>query len=449
MTLVPNLAGPKPLRKRRAYNPRLSIGLHLALGLVLVGALVFGLGGLAVTTELSGAVISSGQLVVQSDVKKVQHPTGGIVAELKIREGDHVRNGDVLVRLDDTQTRANLGVITASLDDLVARQARDEAERDDAGSVSFPPELLARESDPAVARLMEGERKFFAIAENARRGQKAQLRERIDQLKQQIGGLTEQLTSKRKEIGLIHQQLIGVNNLWARNLIQIDKLIGLQRDTARTEGEAGQLAASIAEAKGKMAETELQILQVDRTLESDVSKDLGEVRGKIAELRERKIAAEDQLKRVLIRAPQTGVVHQLTVHTVGGVIGQTGEPIALIIPDADKLRVDAKIAPNDIDQVHIGQKAMLRFTTFNSRTTPEIEGEVTLVSADVSQDAKTGTNYYTVRIMPSPSGLAELKDVKLVPGMPVEAFVQTAPRTIMSYLIRPLTDQISRAFREK
>jgi HlyD family secretion protein len=439
---------PKP-RKRRQFNPRLSIALHLFVGLLLVGGLVFGIGSWAATTELSGAVIASGQLVVESDVKKVQHPTGGVVAELLVREGDHVNAGDVLVRLDDTQTRANLGVITTSLDELVARLARDEAERDDAPSVTFPAELLARISDPAVARLIEGERRFFDVTENSRKGQKAQLRERVSQLSQQINGLGEQISSKKREIDLIHQQLVGVSELWKKNLIQIDKLIALQRDVAHTEGELGQLQASVAEAKEKIAETELQVLQVDRTLQTDVSKDLAEARGKISELRERKIAAEDQLKRVLIRSPQTGVVQQLSVHTVGGVIGATGEPIALVVPEADDLRVEAKIQPNDIDQVHLGQIAVLRFSTFNSRTTPEIKGEVSLISPDVSQDPKTGASFYTIRIKPSQEEIARLGDAKLVPGMPVEAFIQTSPRTVMSYLIKPLHDQIARAFREK
>lgn len=442
----------KPLRKkrpRRAYNPRLSIAAHLVIGLALVGILIVGLGGWAASTEISGAVIASGQLVVESDVKKVQHPTGGVVAELLVREGQRVHAGDILVRLDDTQTRANLGVITTSLDELVARQARDEAERDEAAAVTFPNDLLTRLGDPSVARLVAGERRFFEVTKSSTKGQKAQLRERVSQLKEQINGLNEQIQSKKSEIELIHRQLVGVTELWQRKLIQIDKLIALQRDVVRTEGERGQLQASVAEAKGKTSETELQIIQVDRNLQTDVSKDIGEVRAKISELRERKIAAEDQLKRVLIRAPQAGFVHQLAVHTVGGVITGNGEPIALIVPDADDLRVDARVQPNDIDQVHLGQKAVLRFTAFNSRTTPEIAGEVVLVSADVNQDTKTGQNYYTVRIKPSSSEIAKLGKIKLVPGMPVEAFIQTSPRTVMSYLVRPLHDQIERAFREK
>jgi HlyD family secretion protein len=440
------IATPGP---KQGYDPQRSILTHLGLGMLVFGILVFGLGGLAGTTELAGAVIASGQLVVETDVKKVQHPTGGVVAELDVHEGDHVRAGEVLVRLDDTQTRANLGVVTTSLDELMARQARDEAARDGTETVTFPRELLARIDDPAVSHLVDGERRYFEITVNSAKGQKAQLRERVLQLKQQINGLTEQYTAKGKEIELIHKQLGAVENLWARNLIQMDKLIGVQREVARTEGEYGQLKASMAEIKGKIAETELEILQVDRTQQGEASKDLSETRAKISEYRERKIAAEDQLKRVLIRSPQNGVVHQLTVHTVGGVIGTNGDPIALIVPDADKLRVDARVQPIDIDQVHVGQKAMLRFTTFNARTTPEIAGEVTLVSADVSQDVKTGTNYYTVRIMPSPVELAALKGEKLVPGMPVEAFMETHPRTLISYLVRPIGDQVARAFREK
>ncbi|MBV9634992.1 MAG: HlyD family type I secretion periplasmic adaptor subunit, partial [Methylobacteriaceae bacterium] len=435
--------------KHVPFDPRGSIKRHLLAGLTLAGLLVFGLGGWAATTELSGAVIASGQLVVDSDMKKVQHPTGGVVAELLVREGDLVKAGDLLIRLDDTKTKANLAIVSKTLDELLARQARDEAERDGAVSVTFPESLLARADDPAVARLIAGEKKLFDIEQSARAGKKAQLTARVAQLNEQINGLNEQIASKNKEIDLIRRELDGVRDLWRKNLVQIDRLINLERDAARVDGELGQLTASIAETRGKVHETELQILQIDQDLGTEVGKDLGEVRGKIAELSERKVAAEDDLKRIDIRAPQTGFVHQLTVHTIGGVIAPQGDPIMLIVPSSDELRVEAKIQPYDIDQVHLGQKATLRFTALNMRTTPELNGEVSLVSANVTQDTKTGANYYTVRITVPAAEIARLGDVRLVPGMPVEAFIQTTPRTAIAYLVRPIRDQITRAFREK
>jgi HlyD family secretion protein len=223
----------------------------------------------------------------------------------------------------------------------------------------------------------------------------------------------------------------------------------LERDAARLEGERGSLVSSIAQTKGKMTETELQILQIDQDLRTEVGKDLAEIRGKLAELVEKRVAAEDQLKRVDIRAPQDGLVHQLAIHTVGGVITPNGEPLMLIVPKADALTVEAKIAPQDIDQVRIGHRAVLRFSAFNQRTTPELTGTVSLVSADITKDEKTGSSFYTVRIGLTAAEIARLNGLKLVPGMPVESFIQTGERTVLSYLTKPLTDQITKAWREK
>ena len=232
-------------------------------------------------------------------------------------------------------------------------------------------------------------------------------------------------------------------------MVQLTRVTALERDAARLEGERGSLVSSIAQTKGKMTETELQILQIDQDLRTEVGKELAEIRGKLAELVEKRVAAEDQLKRVDIRAPQDGVVHQLSVHTVGGVITPNGEPLMLIVPEADALTVEAKIQPQDIDQVRIGQKAVLRFSAFNQRTTPELTGEVSRVSADVTKDEKTGISFYTVRIGLTMAEIARLNGLKLVPGMPVESFIQTGERTVISYLTKPLADQLAKAWREQ
>jgi HlyD family secretion protein len=240
----------------------------------------------------------------------------------------------------------------------------------------------------------------------------------------------------------------GVHDLWSKNLIPYARLTALEREKERLEGERGQLIATIAQAKGKITETELQILQIDQDMRSEVGKDLADIRAKTAELVEKKVAAEDQLKRVDIRAPIDGAVFQKAVHTVGGVI-TTGEVLMLIVPESDALEAEVKVQPQDIDQVRLGQTAILRFTAFNQRTTPELNGEVNRVSADVAEDQKTGARYYTVRIAIPASEIERLKGLKIVPGMPVESFIQTSPRTVISYLVKPLHDQISRAFREK
>jgi HlyD family secretion protein len=427
---------------------RRSMRRHLLVAVVVVCILVIGVGGWGTTAVISGAVVASGSLVVDSNVKKVQHPTGGIVGELRVRDGDHVHAGDIVVRLDETVTRANLAIVSKGLDELMARKARLESERDGWDTIVFPAQLVAGASDPDRAAAMDSERKLFNLRKTARSGQKAQLRERVAQLGEEIAGLTAQQNSKSKEISLVERELAGVRDLWSKNLVQINRLTALEREAARLDGERGQLVAAAAQAKGKVAETALQILQIDQDIASEVAKELREVDGKIGEFVERKVTAEDQLKRIDVRAPQDGTVFQLAVHTVGGVI-TAGDPIMLIVPEADNLAVEVKVNPQDIDQLQLNQKAILRFTSFNARTTPEIEGVVTRISADISTDQRTGQSYYTLRISLPPEQVERLGDVKLLPGMPVEAFVQTGDRTMLSYLMKPLHDQFVRAFREK
>jgi HlyD family secretion protein len=429
-------------------DPRRSIRRHLLAGVATAVLLVGAVGGWAATTEISGAVIAQGLLVVDSNVKKIQHPTGGVVGEVRVRDGDHVRAGDILIRLDETQMRANLAIVAKGLDELAARQAREEAERDGLGTASFPAGLLARVDDPEIAHVVDGERKLFETRRVARIGQKSQLEERITQLNEEIRGLVTQQESRASQIVWIEKELEGVRDLWKQHLVQFTRVTVLERERARLEGERGQLIAQIAQSKGKIAEIKLQIIQVDQDMRTEVGKDLAEIRAKSAELVEKRVAAEDQFKRVDLRAPQDGVVLQSTVHTVGGVV-RPGDQLMVIVPQADVLTVEARIQPQDIDQVHLGQAAALRFTAFNQRTTPELDGEVSHVSADVTQDQKTGGYYYTVRIGLLESEIARLGRTKLIPGMPVEAFVKTNERRVLSYLVRPLFDQITRVFREK
>jgi HlyD family secretion protein len=430
----------------QAQSAQRSIRRHLIGGVAVVALLGGGVGGLPATTELSGAVIAPGVMVVDSNVKKVQHPSGGVVGELRVRDGDRVKSGDIVVRLDETITQANLAIVVKSLNEMHARLARLEAERDDTADVQFPAELLARSADPEVKRVIDGERNLFQLRRKARSGQKQQLGERIQQLREEIQGITGQAAAKKREIELIGQELEGVRDLWRKNLVQIQRVTALERDSARLEGERGQLIAATAQSKGKISEIELQIIQIDQDLRSEVAKELREVQAKIAELVERKVAAEDQLKRIDIRAPQDGLVHQLVVHTVGGVI-TPGEAMMLIVPEADNLTVEAKLNPQDIDQVQPGQKAVLRFSTFNQRTTPELNGTVIRVSADLTTDQRSGVSYYTVRISIPEAEVARLGGLKLLPGMPLEAFIQTGDRTVLSYLMKPMADQIARAFR--
>jgi HlyD family secretion protein len=425
-----------------------SIRRHILAGSVLVAMLVIGLGGWASTAQISGALIAQGSIVVDTNVKKVQHPTGGVVGELFVRDGDHVKAGDILLRLDETVTRANLAIVNKGLIELYAREARLAAERDGADTMAMPRELADRLNEPDVKEALASERKLFDLRRQDRLGQKQQLQERITQLQQQISGLAAQQAAKDKGIALTEQELQGVRDLWQKNLVQLNRLTSLQRDEARLDGERGQIIAQSAEVKGKIAEIQLQIIQVDQDLSSDVAKELRETDSKIGEYVERKVTAEDQLKRTDIRAPQDGIVFQSTANTVGGVI-TAGDPIMLIVPESDNLTVEVKVDPKDIDQVQFGQQVVLRFTSFNVRTTPEINGKVSRIAADTTTDQRTGQSYYLVRIAMLAEDLKRLGDVKLTPGMPVEAFIETGERTMLSYLVKPLHDQLMRAFREK
>jgi HlyD family secretion protein len=432
----------------KAGGAQPSIRLHLMIGLGVVALLAVGLGGWASTAEISGALIAPGSIVVESSVKKVQHPTGGVVGEVLARDGDLVKAGDVVVRLDDTVTKANLAIVTKTLNGLWARAARLEAEQQGRDKIVFPAALLDHADDPDVRDVMASESKLFEVRTNGRTGQKAQFRERITQLKEEISGLEAQEAAKDQEIALVNKELTGVKTLYDQHLVQLTRLTTLERDGARLAGERAQYVAQMAQAKGKITETELQIIQVDKDMVSDVSKDLRETNDKIGEYVERKITAEDQLRRVDIRAPQDGMVEQSSVHTVGGVI-TAGDAIMMIVPQADDLQVEAKVNPQDIDKLQIGQKTLLRLSAFNQRTTPELNGVVTRVSPDVTTDQRTGQSYYTIRVSMPPAEVARLGEAKLIPGMPVEAFVQTGDRTMLSYLIKPLHDQLMRAFRER
>jgi HlyD family secretion protein len=411
------------------------------------GLLVVGVGGWAAFTEFSGAVIASGQVMVESNVKKVQHPIGGVVGELHVRDGHPVQAGDILVRLDDIQSRANLAILTKARDELIARQARGEAERDGTVEIVFPPELHSRSSDPDVALAILGERLQFETRRRTREGQKAQLKERVAQLEREIDGYNAQIVAKLNQLEWIGKELTGIHELWQKKLVPYTRVTNLEREKERLDGERGQLIATIWQSRGKITETNLQILQIDQDMRAEVGRELTDMRARLSEIVEKKIAAEDQLRRIDVRSPQNGVVHQLGVHTIGGVVGP-GEVIMLIVPESDALSIEVKVQPQDIDQVRVGQLAFVRLSAFNQQTTPELNGEVGRISADVSEDQKSGLRHYTVRITVPDSEVARLRGLRLLPGMPAEVFIQTSLRTVMSFLVRPLWDQIGRAFRE-
>ncbi|MBB3609482.1 HlyD family type I secretion periplasmic adaptor subunit [Rhizobium sp. BK602] len=420
---------------------------RLSLFVLVTILLLFGvMGGFAAATKISGAVIASGTLVVDSYVKPVQHLKGGIVSTIDVKNGDRVEAGQILIRLDETQTRANIAILTKRLNELAARTARLAAERDGRDAIAFPADLLANADNDDVKSILAGERQLFNDRMASRQGQKSQLRERIQQLKQEVEGLVAQEKGKRVEIELVAKELGSLQQLLAQGIISATKVYSLQRDSARLTGELGNLVSSIAQTNGKITETELQILQVDNDRSSEVSDQLRQAESDTGQLSERLIAVEDDLKRIDIRAPQTGIVDQLHVHAAGAVIGPA-ETIMQIVPDKDALLAELKLSPQDIDQVAVGQGIAVRFSAFNQRITPELNGHVDTVSADLTTDQRSGQTYYVVRARMPKQEWDRLGELTPVPGMPVEAFMQTGARSVLAYLTKPMADQIKRAFR--
>ncbi|MEM7425392.1 MAG: HlyD family type I secretion periplasmic adaptor subunit, partial [Pseudomonadota bacterium] len=406
-----------------------------------------GIGGWAALASISGAVVATAQVVVESNTKKVQHLEGGIVSEIMVRNGDRVEAGDIILKLDDTETRANLGIINAQLYELAARLARLEAERDQADGLVFAEFLVASRDDPAVARVMSGQEKLFVSRRKALVSKKDQLNQRVDQLQEEIRGLEAQRISKEEQARLIKLELADLNKLLEKKLVPVSRVLSLEREAARLEGERGQLIAQAARTRGRIGETKLAILQVEQDERTQVLTELREVQARVSELQERRLAAVSRLKRIDVTAPREGYVHDLQVHTVGGVIS-AGQPIMMIVPEKDSLLVRARVNPEDIDDVKIGQKTVVRFPAFNARITPELNAIVDGVSADLTSENPQEPPYYAVRVRLSEEELAKLGDQQLKPGMPAEAYIQTSARTVLSYLLRPLTDQIMRTFRE-
>jgi HlyD family secretion protein len=435
-------------------SPRRTIRRLNFVGCAALAVAFGGVGGWASTTYIAGAVIANGTVEVESSVKKVQHPSGGIVREILVKDGSEVETGQTLMRLDDTLTRATLGVVQSQLDLYAAREARLLAERDGLGSVAFPTATQNRPAGQIGETAIAGEQRLFQSRREGHEGQRAQLRERIAQIGEEIGGLTAQQKSKDSEIKFIGEELAGTMELYKKNLVTIARYVQMQRDQARLLGERGQLVADIARSRGKIAETELQILQLDQDFRTDVLKDLRETQAKIAELQERQNAAADELRRTDIRAPQAGVVYQLQVHTIGGVIAK-GDTVMQIAPRADPLIVEAKVAPQDIDQVAVGASVRVRIGAGNRRTTPDIEGRVSVVSPDLTREPAAppaggqAQQYYMARVDLSEADINSIGDLQLVPGMPAEIYIRTQDRTPLDYLLKPLHEQIARTFRER
>lgn len=426
--------------------PRPRFGGRMAVGMLAVVFGFFGVVAWLVLAELAGAVIATGQVVVESDVKKVQHQSGGIVGELRVKNGVRVVAGDLLARLDATIPRTNLAQVVSQLTQLTGRRARLEAERDDRDALMLPEGFLT--SSIEAEAVLFGEQRLLKESRTVRQQQSEQLRERVGQFEREIEGLSAQIDAKKREGQLILVELRGVQDLYDKQLVPITRLSSLQREAARLDGESGALIASTAKARGQIAEINLQLLSIDQKSRTEAVKELREVEAQISQLVEKRIAALDILQRIDIRAPQSGYVHELNVHTIGGVVAP-GETLMQIVPDSDRLVVEIRVNPNDIDQIRLGQKAMLRLSAFNQRTTPELAATLTRIAADATRERETGQTFFVARASVEEAELKKLKGLTLSPGMPVEAFVETGERSALSYFAKPLTDAFYRAFREE
>ena len=427
---------------RWAFEHELRVGIRVLLVAGILG------GGWAAFVPLAGAVVVPGNLVVQSNVKNIQHPTGGVVADIDVQDGSRVQTGELLLRLDATQARAGLQMVSKQLDELGAKIARLVAERDGLTQIEVPVGLASRSGNETVKSLLASEDSLFKARLTARQSQKDLLQGKVTQLTQEIVGLEAQLDSKARQLELIAGELTGVQELYDKHLVPLTRLTTLQREAARIDGEHGQIVSSIAETKSKIGETQLQMVRAEQDFRTDVVKELGEAQGKEAELVERSVSARDLLDRIEIHAPVAGIVHQLAAHTIGGVI-RAGDTIMEIVPDTEDLQIEARLQPKDIDQVRTGQPAFVRFSAFNQRVTPQLIGSVSYVSADTSRDQQTNAPYFTVRVILSDQERRRLAGQQLVPGMPAEIFMQTRSRTMMSYLFKPIADQMRRAFVEQ
>ncbi|MBS1164341.1 MAG: putative toxin/protease secretion system [Proteobacteria bacterium] len=427
-----------------------SIRKHLLAGVLACAGLIGGLGGWAVMTPLSGAVIAHGQVDVSGNVKRVQHREGGIVEAIYVADGDHVKAGDVVIRLDATTIRANLAILEAQIVDLLARRQRLLAERESAHDL--PDLVLKADLYPGVVgaelqNTIEAERRLFKARLVSIESRKSQLGAQVTQSRKAIDGLQARLVATRDQLQLTTDELDGILPLWDKGLVSIDRLSQLRRSKAELTGTIGEIISQIASNEGQILERQIAAGNLDEERRAEAETGLRETDGKLAELIQQAIAARDQMKHIDIRAPQDGIIHELAYHTVGGVI-PPGETIAIIVPISDELIVNARIKPTDVDMVAPGQTARLRLTAFNSRRTPEVNARVGVVAADATVDPATRESYYLARIRIPADELGKLKE-PLLPGMPVEAYVTTSERTALDYLLKPLTDQFAKALREE
>ncbi|MDQ4420927.1 HlyD family type I secretion periplasmic adaptor subunit [Sphingobium sp. DEHP117] len=415
-------------------------------GLITIGLLFFGLFALAALIGTQGAVVGTGEVTVESRVKKIAHPTGGVIAAVLVREGQRVKKGDVLMRLDDTVTGASASASGETFEQLTAAAARLTAERDGAPSISFPPSLTQNPT-PAKQEAMAEAQRLFVLRRQLQQNQLAQITERVRQTEQQIGSLSAQMNAAQRQADLVKPELEGLRSLRDRQLVTVNRLNQIERTAVELQGAVASYGAQIAQARARIAEIRQSGIQMVQDMRNQAGIELVDVESRLNDSRIRSASATDAYNRSLVRAPYSGVVAKLAYSTVGGVLPPM-ETVMEIVPTQDALTVEARVSPVDIDQLSVGQRATLRFSAFNAQTTPQLNGTLETISAERITEPQTGQSYYKIMVDVSEQERKRLGNLKLVPGMPVEVFVQTRERSLLSYLTKPLRDQFSRAFRE-
>lgn len=429
-------------------SPEQGIKKYQRLGFLFLLLLVGGIGGWAAFASLQGAVIATAQITVKANSKRVQHLEGGIVSEILVKDGDKVKAGQTVLKLDTTKDGANLASLDANLNELLARKARLITERDKKQSITFPTELIEKaKSSPAIKAIIDGQNNLLSARNESIAGQTSQLKQRTEQLNEAIKGIAAQIAAKESQLGFIRKELTDLQSLKDKGLVPQNRILALQREEARLQGEAGELIASTARTKVQISESKIQILQVQKDHLSSILTELRETTTQANQLTEQRTALSDKLRRMTIIAPKSGIIHQLAVHTIGGVVAP-GDPVLMIVPQNAEMVFTARVNPEDIDQIFKGQKANVRLSAFDQRTTPEVTGLVTLVSADATQDQPNTPPYYKVHVELPKDQLARIKGKELVPGMNAEVFIQTKSRFVFEYLLQPLTDQMRRTMRE-
>lgn len=435
----------EPGKKKRAFGA----GWPLIIGFLTVFALVGGLGTWAVRAQLAGAVVSSGQIVVDKNRQVVQHPDGGVVAEVLVEEGDTVAEGDLLIRLDPTLTQSELSIVEGQLYELMSRRGRLEAERDDVKEITFEASLLQEATvDADVASKVQGQIQLFEARKTSLLQQVKQLRAQTQQLENQIEGIDAQMAAFERQQELIKTEMESQQSLLDRGLAQASRVLALQREDARLAGSIGELIARRAEALEQIAQLATQELQLYSTRREEAIARMRDLQFNELEMSERAGALREQLSRMEIRAPVSGVVYDMRVFGRQSVI-RPADPVLFLVPQDRPLIIEARVNPLNIDEVYSNQQVVLRFSGFDMRNTPDMFGAVTRISPDAFTDQQTGAAFYRVEVVMPEEELTKLPEGQaLIPGMPVDTFIRTADRTPLAYLLSPLTQYFDRAFRD-